>query len=152
MDTILQGGIAWIVAFQSLGDWLALPMKFFTFLGSEEFFLVILPALYWSIDAGLGMRVGTILLFNSGLNETLKLLFHTPRPYWYSPQVKSMTAESAFGLPSGHAQKAIGVWGMLAAHIKRPWAWPVAIGIILMIGLSRNIWVFTSPTTFCLAG
>ncbi len=137
METILQDSIAWIVALQSLGDWLTLPMKFFTFLGSEEFFLLILPALYWSIDAGLGLRVGTILLINSGLNEILKLLFHTPRPYWYSPQVKGMTAEPAFGFPSGHAQKAVGVWGMLAAQTKRAWAWLLAIVIILMIGLSR---------------
>src|SRR5258706_3809003 len=137
MEILLQSGITFIVAFQSLGGWLTLPMKFFTFLGSEEFFLLILPALYWSIDAGLGIRMGTILLINTGLNETLKLLFHTPRPYWYSSQVKGMAAEPAFGLPSGHAQKAVGVSGMFAAHIKRAWAWPVALFLILMIGLSR---------------
>ena len=45
MDFFLQNGIDWIVAIQSLGSWLELPMKFFTFLGYENFFLLVLPLL-----------------------------------------------------------------------------------------------------------
>ena len=40
-------------AFQSLGGWLAGPMKFFSFLGSEDFFLLALPLVYWCLDAAL---------------------------------------------------------------------------------------------------
>ncbi len=137
MDTILQGGIAFILAFQALGSWLVLPMKFFTFLGSEEFFLLVLPALYWSVNTGLGARLGAILLFNSGLNDTLKLVFHGPRPYWFSAQVKALAFEPSFGIPSGHAQMSVSLWGMLAAYAKRPWAWAAAIFMMLMVGLSR---------------
>ncbi|MGC1375682.1 MAG: phosphatase PAP2 family protein [Anaerolineales bacterium] len=137
METILQGGINFILAFQALGSWLALPMKFFTFLGSEEFFLLVFPALYWSINASLGARIGAILLFTGGLNDMLKMAFHGPRPYWVSAQVKAMSVEPTFGVPSGHSQTAVVIWGMLASYIKRPWAWATAIVIILMIGLSR---------------
>ncbi len=137
MESILQNGIAFILAFQSLGSWLAAPMQFFSFLGSENFFLLLLPLLYWCVNADLGIRVGAILLFTGGLNDVLKLALHGPRPYWYSALVKALSAESSFGVPSGHAQTAAGIWGMLAARIQRPWAWPVAIFIILMIGLSR---------------
>jgi membrane-associated phospholipid phosphatase len=137
METVLQAGINFILALQALGNWLVLPMKFFTFLGSEEFFLLIMPALYWSIDARLGVRVGTILLVSGGLNNVFKLVLHGPRPYWVSPQVKAMVIEPTFGAPSGHAQMSTGVWGMLASRVKRPWAWPAAIVLILMIGLSR---------------
>ena len=137
METILQGGINFILAFQALGSWLALPMTFFTSLGSQEFFLLVFPALYWSINADLGARAGAILLFTGGLNEMLKLAFHGPRPYWVSAQVKAMASEPTFGVPSGHAQMAVVIWGTLASYIKRPWAWAIAIVLILMIGLSR---------------
>jgi len=42
MDTLVQIGMDWIVAMQSLGGWLEIPMRFFTFLGSENFFNRIL--------------------------------------------------------------------------------------------------------------
>jgi len=137
MDAILNSGIAWIVALHSLGEWLVAPMKFFSFLGTEEFFMLILPALYWCVDAGIGLRVGIILLTSSGLNDALKMAFHGPRPYWFSTQVKAYAAETSFGVPSGHAQTAAGVWGMLAASLRKWWAWIIAALIILLIGISR---------------
>lgn len=137
MDAVWNSGITFIIWFQSLGTWLAGPMKFFSFLGSEEFFLLLLPILYWSVDSRLGLRVGTIMLFSGGLNEILKLSFTGPRPYWYSTQVHAYAAETSFGVPSGHAQIATTLWGQAAAVIKRPWAWAAAIYLIVMIGLSR---------------
>jgi membrane-associated phospholipid phosphatase len=137
MDAIFDLGIRIIIMIQSWGDWLTAPMKFFTFLGSENFFLLVLPALYWCIDMNLGIRIGFILLVNASLNETLKLAFHGPRPYWYSTKVKAFIAESSFGVPSGHSQNSVGVWGMLASHIERNWAWVAAVLVMFLIGLSR---------------
>src|SRR3972149_286454 len=137
MESILQGGIAFIVWLQGFGGWLELPMKLFSFLGAEEFFLLALPIIYWCVDAGAGLRIGTIVLFSSGVNDILKLAFHGPRPYWFSTQVKALAAETSFGVPSAHAQTAVSLWGMAAAQIRRSWAWAVAVFIILMIGLSR---------------
>jgi membrane-associated phospholipid phosphatase len=137
METLLNGGINWIVVLQGLGAWLTLPMKAFSFLGSEDFFMLVLPALYWSVDAALGLRVGVILLVGSSLNDALKLAFHGPRPYWYSTKVRAYASEISFGLPSGHSQSAVGVWGMLASQIRKRWAWVVAILLMLLIGLSR---------------
>lgn len=137
MESFWGSGIAFIVWFQSLGGWLEGPMKFFSFLGSEPFFLIFLPLVYWCIDANFGLRIGTILLFSSSLNDTLKLAFHGPRPYWISTEVKAYAAEATFGVPSGHAQIATGLWGMSAAVINRAWAWLLAVLLILLIGLSR---------------
>jgi membrane-associated phospholipid phosphatase len=137
METILQGGISLILWLQGLGGWLELPMKFFSFLGSEEFFLVALPLIYWCVDSNAGLRIGVIVLFSGCLNDILKLALHGPRPYWYSTQVKALADETSFGVPSGHAQVAVSLWGMAATQIKRPWAWVVAGFLILMIGLSR---------------
>lgn len=137
METILQGGIAFILWFQGLGGWLVFPMKALSFFGSEEFFLVALPVIYWCFDSRAGLRIGTIVLLTGSLNDVLKLALHGPRPYWYSSQVKAYAAETSFGVPSGHSQTAVGLWGMGAALIKRPWAWAVAVTMMLLIGLSR---------------
>lgn len=137
MQNIWELGIKAIVVIQGLGSWLEAPMKFFSFLGTEDFFMLVLPVLYWCVDSGLGLRIGFILLTGSSLNDALKLWMHGPRPYWYSPGVHGYAAETSFGVPSGHAQTAVGVWGMLAAHIKRHWAWITAGSIIFLIGFSR---------------
>src|SRR5687768_4008018 len=102
METLTQNGIDWIVTAQSLGAWLQAPMEFFSFLGTENFFLLVLPLLYWSVDARLGLQVGFILITSTYFNGVLKLLFTDPRPYWISDQIIPLAAESSFGLPSGH--------------------------------------------------
>jgi len=129
-------GIHIIASFQNV-SWLVTPMAFFSFLGSEEFFLFVLPLLYWCVDTALGLRVGLILLFSTWLNDVFKILLHNPRPFWYSPGVKAYANETTFGIPSGHSQSAVAVWGMIAYYINRPWAWITSIVVIFLIGLSR---------------
>ncbi len=68
MDTLVQIGIDWIIVIQSLGGWLEVPMKFFTFLGSDNFFYLVLPLIYWCIDASLGLRIGFILIASASFN------------------------------------------------------------------------------------
>ncbi len=137
METILNIGITWNIFFQNLGSWLKSPMEVFSFLGTENFFLLILPALYWCVETGVGLRVGVILLLSTSVNDAFKLAFHGPRPYWYSTDVIGYASETSFGAPSGHAQIAAGVWGMLAAGIRKWWGWLIAILVVLLIGISR---------------
>ena len=137
MHFFTQNGIDWIIAIQSLGNWLQLPMKFFTFLGYENFFFLALPLIYWSIDAGLGLRVALILATSDYLNCIVKLAFAAPRPYWVSSRVQPFLVESSFGVPSGHAQNATAIWGVMAAGINKRWAWIIAFILALLIGLSR---------------
>jgi membrane-associated phospholipid phosphatase len=137
METIWNIGITWNIFFQNLGSCLKTPMEVFSFFGTENFFLLLLPALYWCMEGGIGLRVGIILLLSVSVNDAVKMVFHGPRPYWYSTDVIRYASETSFGVPSGHAQIAFGVWGMLAASIRKWWGWPIAILIIVMIGISR---------------
>ncbi len=137
MDWLISNGVNWIVAIQSLGGWLEAPMKFFSFLGTEDFFLFVLPLIYWCIDANLGIRVGFILITSNYLNGIFKLWFAGPRPYWVSDRVIPYSAESSFGVPSGHAQNAVTNWGIIAAGVRKRWAWVVAIALMFLIGFSR---------------
>ncbi|HQV93792.1 MAG TPA: phosphatase PAP2 family protein [Anaerolineales bacterium] len=137
MGSLIQNGIDWIIAIQALGGWLEAPMQFFTFLGSQDFFFLVLPFIYWSIDAGLGMRVAFGLIASVSLNSYFKLWFVGPRPYWVSGNVQGLSAETSFGVPSGHAQNAMAVWGIIAARIGKRVAWMLAITLAFLIGFSR---------------
>ena len=137
MDGFLSSLIAVNIAFQGLGDWLTAPMQFFSFLGSEDFFLIALPLVYWCLDAALGLRIGMMLLVTQGLTPLFKMAFHGARPYWVSTSVEGLASETGFGVPSGHSLTAAGVWGIAADGLKRTWAWVAASMVILLIGLSR---------------
>jgi len=138
MDNLLNSGLQLIQWFQALGTWLLPLMKFFTFLGSIQFYLLVAPLILWCIDAKLGIRLGLFLMINATVNAALKVAFHQPRPYWYSSSVKVFgSAENSFGAPSGHAQNAVIVWGTLADRIKTRAAWIVGLIFIFMIGISR---------------
>ena len=139
IETILNNGVDMILGLQNLGDWIFAPMKFFTFLGTEDFYLLVMPILLWCVDARLGLRVGIILLASGSVNTLLKWTFHLPRPYWYDARVTGMTAESSFGVPSGHSQLPASIYGLIAATIKRSWAWTAAIILIALIGFSRMV-------------
>ena len=125
------------VFFQSLGEWLRWPMQAITALGYEEFFVLLLPTLYWCFDQMVGLRIGIVLLLGTLTNTFFKFLFHTPRPYWISDQVRAYSHETSFGLPSGHAQIAASIWGWLAVEVKKRWFTIAAVVLIFLIGLSR---------------
>lgn len=137
MTPLLEWGLPIIEWFQSLGDGLLPFMQFFTFLGTENFYLLIMPAFLWCFDIRLGLRVGMILLTSSSINNILKLAFGWPRPYWVSDKVKALSAESSFGTPSGHAQNALSLWGRIASGIRNRWIITICVLLILLISLSR---------------
>ncbi len=137
MNNLYELGISVVLFVQNLGVWMTSPMKFISFFGTAEFYLLIMPALYWCVDATLGLRIGIILLVSNGLNYILKVAFHTARPFWISRQVNSLSFESSFGMPSGHAQNSAAVFGLLAASLKRRWVWVVSLMLIFLIGFSR---------------
>lgn len=137
MNGFLEWGFSILLWLQSLGAWLHLPMTFFAFLGQEPFYLLIMPALYWCFDAGLGLILGVLLLTSAGLNSILKLAFGLPRPTWIRADVKALSSEPSFGLPSGHAQNSVVIWGRLGAASGRRLVLLVCIVLILLISASR---------------
>jgi len=137
MEILYDGGIQVVVFLQGLGEWLRGPMRLFSFLGDEYFFLLLMPIVYWAYDTRLGVRLGLLMLVSSSLSEMAKLLIHTARPFWYSTGIKAYLVETSFGMPSGHSFTASSVWGGLASFFRKAWIWIAAIFLIFFIGLSR---------------
>ena len=122
---------------QGIGSWAVLPMRFLSFFGAEEWYLIIFPAVFWCVSPMMGLRLGFVLLVSLSSNNFFKLIFHNPRPYWLSPHVQAHATETSFGLPSGHSQTAAAIWGFLASALHRRWFTAVCILMVFFIGLSR---------------
>jgi membrane-associated phospholipid phosphatase len=145
MNPILDWGIDFIAGLQASAPWLEAPSRFFSFLGTEKFYLFLLPFLYWCVDVRLGLRVGIILTLSDSLNTFFKFVFHQPRPYWVNDSLRVTRTEASYGLPSGHAQHAVTVWGTVAAWGKGWLRWLMAI-LIFLIGFSRIALAVHFPT------
>ncbi len=136
MESLFDFGIGLIQVLQMLSPALDALMKFFTFLGTIEFYLVLMPLLYWTVNPRLGIRVLLILISVDAVGVYLKQLLHQPRPYWVR-DVINLSTESSYGIPSTHASNTLAVWGFLSYRLKRRWLWISAIVLVLLIGISR---------------
>jgi membrane-associated phospholipid phosphatase len=137
LEALFSTGSDLIVWLQSWGDWVFPFMKAITFLGSEDFYLLVMPILFWAVDTTLGIRVGVMLILTSSANTIFKWIFHLPRPFWTDPRVKGLVVESSFGAPSGHSQTPLSIFGLMAASAKKGWGWILALVIVFLIGVSR---------------
>jgi membrane-associated phospholipid phosphatase len=137
LEALFEWGVEFILALQAVGG--PLGESFFlaiTFMGEEEFYLIIAPILFWSVDAATGGRVGFAYLISVYINPILKDIFVEPRPYEFDPRASDHTWPGS-GMPSGHAQSSVFVWGVLAAQVKRTWFWVFAMFMAFLIGVSR---------------
>ncbi|MFI0349736.1 phosphatase PAP2 family protein [Actinomadura sp. 9N407] len=112
-------------------------MHVLSFIGSAAFYLPLLVIVYWCVDARLGARAAVVLSLGSVINTGLKLVFHDPRPFWTDPSITGHEARDSFGMPSGHAQNAVVVWGFFASLTRRRLLWAGALLLIIGIGVSR---------------
>ena len=81
MDAIYQFGINLIQSLQTLSPSLDSFMETVSFIGQPEFFLVLIPFIYWTIDRHIGIRSLLVLLYFDSITVSLKVLFHQPRPF-----------------------------------------------------------------------
>lgn len=105
-------------------------------LGREEFYLAILPLIYWCINKQAGRLLGYILFVAMAVNTTLKHAFRGPRPFWIDPQV-GLEETGGYGIPSGHTQYATVLYLLIASVAGGFWAWLVAGILIFLMALSR---------------
>ena len=127
--------ILWAQSLSS-GGWDGL-FTFLTFLGYEEFYLILLPFVYWCLDKGIGASLGYVSLLSVWVNSVLKYLFAIPRPA--DARMEVPRPETSPSFPSGHAQNAVVNWGYLAFRFRNWIFTAVVILLILGIGLSRIV-------------
>lgn len=138
LDLLLATSVEIIYFLQSQLEFLTPIMRFFTFLGNEDFYLLVMPVFLWVIDYNTGIQLGIIMLLSGGFNTIFKFSLRQPRPYWTNATIINLDApHNSFGLPSGHSQNAASLFGYLANWVKQKWLKVVLILVIVMVALSR---------------
>lgn len=125
--------LVWLQGFRSPA--LDAFMRLMTYLGSEYFYILLFPVLYWAISRRLGLLAGSGLVVSLYVGEFIKWAFQLPRP---GPPVLRLWEETSPGFVSTHAAPAVGVWGTLAVVLRRTWFSLLALFMIIVIGVSRS--------------
>lgn len=107
------------------------------FMGSADFYLLILPFVYWCVDANFGRKLSLSFLAGMWGNGMLKEWWRTPRPADLSAEVRPSVVETTYAMPSGHAQGTVLLWGTLAYHLRRQWLTLAVIVFTLLMMVSR---------------
>ena len=137
MKPVLDWGSDVVLWLQQFSPALDLPFKILTFMGNLEFFLVFMPLIYWCVDRRTGARLLVLFLISASVNAIAKVLADQPRPFQYDSRVRQLVHAGGGGLPSGHTQGAVVVWGYLASQIRNGYLWIVAGFLMIAIPASR---------------
>lgn len=124
----------------ALQQWRAIPglealFRAFTFLGDDEFYMILFSVLIWCVSKTLGFWGAFVLLSSATCSNLIKDLTLLERP----PIEGVEHPPGSYAFPSGHTLTAVTVWGYLAVRIQSRafWVWTfVAVG---MIALSRLV-------------
>lgn len=108
-----------------------------TAMGSQEFYMVVIPLVYWCMDRRVGVRLGFVWLFSVYLNFLLKDALRLPRPAGPGLRVPPGAEAGGFGFPSGHAQGNATLWGYLYAAFPRPALLALAVAAVTLVAFSR---------------
>ncbi len=137
MENIWQWGIDVIKIVQQIrSPFFDLFFKFISFTGGMVFYMIFLPFIYWCYDKKFGSRIFILIIFSGWLNSILKDFINHPRPYNLDESVKIGTTRGP-GIPSGHAQQSLVVWGSLSLWRKNRRFVFFSAAVILLIAFSR---------------
>ena len=136
MNSIFNLGIQLIQALQAMSPVLDGVMKFFSFLGTIEFYLLLIPFVYWVVDARLGFRLLLVLISTDFLALGFKQLLRQPRPYWIGG-VKALAEETSYGYTLQPCQRFAGRVGLPGLPPEKGLAVGPGVVVVALIGLSR---------------
>ena len=106
------------------------------YLDRPEFYFILIPLVFLGHSWKAGMRLFYILMLSRFVNLGLKAAFALPRPFDIDPSLGVIHVEG-YGFPSGAAQTAVLLSGLLILHWKSRWRWAIAVAYTLLLSFSR---------------
>lgn len=104
-----------------------------TELGSELFYMIFLPPIFWCLNKKFGFRLIYISLLAGYFTALIKNITDTSRP----PEKYWKVDPDASGFPSGHTMGPTALWGYLIVKLKSKLILVIGISIIVLTSISR---------------
>jgi len=137
MEQIWQWGISVIITVQKIrSPFFDSFFSLISFCGTMIFYMALLPFIYWCFNKKYASRIFILFFVSSWFNSILKNIINHPRPYNLNESVK-IGKTGGPGLPSGHAQQSLVVWGSISLWLKNKFFTYFSVVFILLIGFSR---------------
>lgn len=137
MQPILDWGVQVILWLQQFSPALDGPFKALSRTGDTAFYVLFLPIMLWVVDRRVAVRLALVFLISALVNAVAKLIVAQPRPFEYDARVIALVSATSGGLPSGHTQNAVVVWGYLALAWRKRWLTALAACLMILVPLSR---------------
>ncbi|MGD8238165.1 MAG: phosphatase PAP2 family protein, partial [Armatimonadota bacterium] len=119
-------------------DWVFIKASW---LGLSHPYMAVLVSIYLCVGHRFGFRLLVVFLLSAYSNGHLKMEFDTLRPFVADPErfADALYTDSAGGgaFPSGHAQNAAAVYGLIAVRLRSWGTRAPIILLILLISFSR---------------
>lgn len=117
---------------------------FFSLIGEELIFMLILAILFWAVNKRLAVIMSCSTVFSLTTNGFIKEIAKIERPI-SNENIRHVSVENIFintnlesySFPSGHAQTAGSLFGTLGFYMKKPKVWIICIVSIILVCLSR---------------
>lgn len=137
MDPILEFGLETTRWMQENFPQLEGIMRVMRESGTEQFYLVFLPLLYWCINKRFATHLVVLFFITLAVNSIAKHGLRGPRPHWLDPSLGLGAEDPQYGVPSNHMQTATVIYLLAASWLKRGWVWVLASAGVILMGISR---------------
>ncbi len=117
-------------------DFLNPLFRLFHYVDSIYFVLILVPLVWVGFSYRWGIRLFYGFMFGSMLNYFLKSVFSWPRPSVALPEI-GMYHLTSYGFPSGGAQSALFIGGLIIYYWKNRWALPLGLSYIVLFSFTR---------------
>ncbi len=112
----------------------------FHYFGEETGYILVLPAIYWSVHKKIGKKILILVLSTAFVNTIFKFFWHRPRPFQVAPErIKAIYQTESYGLPSGHTMFGTVLGISIIKEAKKKWVTLVMILFIMLMGVSRMV-------------
>lgn len=138
MESLIDWGlpiVQWIQTYRT--PFLDVFFRTVSFLGEEDFYILMFPVVYWLLDSKLGYRLAFIFVLSSYANFFFKDLFAAPRPYLVDPELYAPLRSPGFAFPSAHATYVSVTWGYFASQLRKSTWWALAGILTVLVSLAR---------------
>ena len=125
--------LSWVESIRTPG--LSIFFENISLAGYPTFLILFISFGYFYWSPSRFSRIAMMLFISGLINAFLKDFFQDPRPaieLMLDPKVGT-----SYGWPSGHAQIAVTLWGLIAYELKDKWVSVGAITVIFLIAFSR---------------
>lgn len=130
--------LEWIRALHSAlrSPWMDTFFIGWNYVDTQYFSLLVIAVTWYLWSRRLGVKLFYLIILSFVVNQTLKTLFHEPRPCQLDPAL-GLVCSSSFGLPSGAAQTATLLSGFIILECKEKLYRILGILFALMLCFSR---------------